>query len=242
LNYKSESINNSGLSKNEEFKELVISNLNFSYDKTSKLILSNINLSIKKGDVIGLIGESGVGKSTLVDLLLGINKPNTGSLIFNDKDIFDPDTRWNRQVGYIQQNVFLSDESLVANIALGIAPEDVDYEKLKEVIEQSQLTSFVDNLPEGLNSDVGERGLRISGGQRQRIGIARALYRNPNFLVFDEATSNLDLKTEEAIIGSIKNLSLFKTIVIIAHRKSALSFCNKIYKVECGNLILETGK
>ncbi len=241
LNFKSESINNAGLSKNEEFKELVISNLNFSYDNTSKLILSNINLTINKGDVIGLIGESGVGKSTLVDLLLGINRPNTGSLMFNNKDIFNSETRWNRQVGYIQQNVFLTDESLIANIALGIAPDDVDYEKLKEVIEQSQLTSFVNNLPEGLNSDVGERGLRISGGQRQRIGIARALYRNPNFLVFDEATSNLDLKTEEAIMKSIKKLSLFKTIVIIAHRKSALSFCSKIYKVEGGNLILETG-
>jgi ABC-type multidrug transport system fused ATPase/permease subunit len=242
LNFNSNTIVVSDQIRNEEFKELVINNLSFSYDSEAKLILSNVNFTIGKGDVVGIIGESGVGKSTLVDLLLGINRPNNGSLVFNGNDIFNPDTRWNRQVGYIQQNVFLSDESLIANIALGVTLEDVDYEKLNEVIEQSQLSSFVQNLPDGLLSNVGERGLRISGGQRQRIGIARALYRNPNFLVFDEATSNLDLKTEEAIMESIKNLSLTKTILIIAHRKSALAFCNKIYKVENGKLYLETFK
>ncbi len=240
LNFKEQLSKEINTSKIEEFNELVISALNFSYDLNSKQVLQNINLNIQKGDVIGLIGESGVGKSTFVDLILGINQPNSGTLLFNGKDIFLPDTNWNHQLGYIQQNVFLSDDTLVANIALGIDSKEVDFNKLKIAIDQSQLTTFVKELPLGLQTYVGERGLRISGGQRQRIGIARALYRNPNFLVFDEATSNLDVQTEAAIMSSIKVLSLTKTIVIIAHRKSALSFCNKIYKIQNGSLILET--
>jgi ABC-type bacteriocin/lantibiotic exporter with double-glycine peptidase domain len=240
ISFKTHSSREIQNSTNENFKELVISELNFSYDSMSKLVLKDINLTINKGDVIGLIGESGVGKSTFVDLILGINQPNSGTLLFNGKDILLPDTNWNHQLGYIQQNVFLSDDTLVANIALGIDAKDVDFKKLNIAIDQSQLTNFVKELPLGLQTNVGERGLRISGGQRQRIGIARALYRNPNFLVFDEATSNLDVQTEAAIMSSIKDLSLTKTIIIIAHRKSALSFCNKIYKIQNGNLKLET--
>lgn len=240
LNFKSHTFNEIGSITIEDFKELIISDLNFSYDLNSKLILKNINLKIQKGDVIGLIGESGVGKSTFVDLILGINQPNRGKILFNCKDIFLADTNWNHQLGYIQQNVFLSDDTLVANIALGIDIKNVDFNMLWQAIEQSQLTTFVNDLPNGLYTNVGERGLRISGGQRQRIGIARALYRNPRFLVFDEATSNLDFETEAAIMTSIKELSFTKTIIIIAHRKSALSFCNKIYKIQDGSLHLES--
>jgi ABC-type multidrug transport system fused ATPase/permease subunit len=240
LNFNLKSYSESNVNINEDFRQLIIEDLKFSYEKNSKIVLNNINLTINKGDIIGIIGESGAGKSTFVDLILGINQPNFGKLIFNGKNIFLPETKWNRQLGYIQQNVFLLDDTLVANIALGIDPEEVDYQKLNKAIEQSQLTSFVNDLPNGLNSNVGERGLRISGGQRQRIGIARALYRNPNFLVFDEATSNLDVQTEAAIMGSIKLLSLTKTIIIIAHRKSALLFCNKIFKIQNANLILES--
>ena len=239
LNFKTYSPTEINHSSNESFKELVIKNLNFSYDRNSKLILKDINLTIKNGDVIGLIGESGVGKSTLVDLILGINQSNSGNIFFNDKDILLPKTKWNHQIGYIQQNVFLSDDTLMANIALGIDSKEVDFVKLNNAIEQSQLTTFVNELPKGLQTNVGERGLRISGGQRQRIGIARALYRSPNFLVFDEATSNLDIQTEAAIMDSIKLLSLTKTIIIIAHRKSALAFCNKIYKIQNAILNLE---
>ena len=184
--------------------------------------LNNVSLNIDKGDIIGIIGESGAGKSTFVDIILGINKVNIGNINFNNKSIYECQSEWFSQIGYIQQNVYLIDDTLAANIAFGIEKTNIDLNKLNSAITQANLTEFVNQLPEGIQTSVGERGLRISGGQRQRIGIARALYREPNFLVFDEATSNLDLNTEAVILDTIKNLSKTKTIVIIAHRQSTL--------------------
>ncbi len=219
-----------------EFKNLNIQNITFSYNTQSKPILKNVSLNIDKGDVIGIIGESGAGKSTFVDIILGINKVNNGDIKFNGQSIYEYKSEWFSQIGYIQQNVYLIDDSLASNIAFGIEKSNIDFNKLNSAIAQANLTEFVNQLPEGINTSVGERGLRISGGQRQRIGIARALYREPNFLVFDEATSNLDLNTEAVILDTIKNLSKSKTIVIIAHRQSTLVFCKDIYRVTNGGL------
>ena len=216
---------------------LKIENITFSYDEFSEAVLKNVSLTINKGDIVGIIGESGAGKSTFVDIILGINSVNSGKIFFNDMLISDFRSEWFSQIGYIQQNVYLIDDTLASNIAFGIDKEKIDLNKLNLVIQQSNLFDFVNKLPDGINTEVGERGLRISGGQRQRIGIARALYREPNFLVFDEATSNLDVKTEKVILDTIKTLSKTKTIIIIAHRRSTLVFCSTIYKIEKGILI-----
>lgn len=215
----------------ENFNKLELNNITFSYEKTNKILLDNINLIINKGDIIGLIGESGVGKSTLVDIILGINTCNNGNILFNGNNIYENLNQWYKQIGYIQQNVYLIDDTLGNNIALGVESEKIDHQKLNKAIEQAQLLDFVNQLELGINTMVGERGVRISGGQKQRIGIARALYNQPNFLIFDEATSNLDLQTEAAVMESIKSLTFDKTMIIIAHRKSALTVCNKIYKI-----------
>jgi ABC-type multidrug transport system fused ATPase/permease subunit len=222
----------------ENFNKLELTNITFSYEKTNKILLDNINLTINKGDIIGLIGESGVGKSTLVDIILGINNCKKGKILFNGKNIYENINNWYNQIGYIQQNVYLIDDTLGNNIALGVESDKIDQKKLTKAIEQAQLLDFVNQLELGINTMVGERGVRISGGQKQRIGIARALYNQPNFLIFDEATSNLDLQTEAAVMESIKSLTFDKTMIIIAHRKSALTVCNKIYKISNKNIQL----
>jgi ABC-type multidrug transport system fused ATPase/permease subunit len=221
---------------NPNFKTLELINIDFQYNEASELILKNINLKINKLDVIGIIGESGAGKSTLIDIILGINTPTNGKIIYNNNDIVKNLYQWHKQIGYIQQSVFLIDDSLLKNIAFGVNDDLIDLDKVNYALNQSQLFDFVKSLPYGLNTIVGERGVRISGGQKQRIGIARALYNNPSILVFDEATSNLDINTENAIMSSISLLSQTKTIIIIAHRKSALTKCNRIFEIKGGFL------
>jgi ABC-type multidrug transport system fused ATPase/permease subunit len=236
----SNKINDTIISETIEFTQLKIENITFSYDKIlSTPILKNVSLEINKGDIIGIIGESGAGKSTFVDIILGIYEVDSGRILFNNKLINEHKSEWFSQIGYIQQNVYLIDNTLASNIAFGIEKDKIDYNKLESAIQQANLQDFVNKLPNGINTTVGERGLRISGGQRQRIGIARALYREPNFLVFDEATSNLDYNTENVILETINNLSKTKTIIIIAHRQSTLVFCKYIYRVENGTLIKE---
>jgi ABC-type multidrug transport system fused ATPase/permease subunit len=185
-----------------------------------------------------IVGESGSGKSTLIDIILGLLMPTDGRVISDKYDISFNLKEWQSKIGYVPQVIYLTDDSLKKNIAFGIPEEMIDYTKLDIAIKASQLDSFIHTLPDGINTFVGERGVRISGGQRQRIGIARALYNNPEILVLDEATSALDTEIEEEVMNSVYNLIGQKTIIIVAHRISTLSKCNKIYKVENSKITL----
>ena len=217
-------------------KEMNICNISFSYGDKNKEVLSDFSLSIKQGERLGIRGSSGAGKSTLMNLMLGLYTPNKGEILIDGVKL-DASTRrmWQNSVGYVPQSVFLLDSTLLENIALGVKPEQIDRQRVMEVIEMASLTEFVEQLPDGLNSRIGEAGCRVSGGERQRIGIARALYKNPDILFFDEATSSLDRATEQSINSSIEELSKRNsniTIVAIAHRDSSLEFCDRIINIE----------
>lgn len=212
-------------------------NVSFKYDGTEKWILDNINLSISKNQSIAIIGASGAGKSTLVDVLLGLLKPDEGHVCVDGKDIHDNISGWNHMLGYIPQSIYLMDDTIRNNIAFGIPEEKISDEKIKKAIEQAQLTDFIRDLEKGIDTEIGDRGVRISGGQRQRIGIARALYNDPQILVFDEATSALDNETEEDLMIAINGLKGTRTMIIIAHRLHTIKDCDQIYLVENGKVI-----
>ena len=217
-------------------KEMNICNISFSYGDKNKEVLSDFSLSIKQGERLGVRGSSGAGKSTLMNLMLGLYTPNKGEILIDGVKLNASTRRmWQNCVGYVPQSVFLLDSTLLENIALGVKPEQIDRQRVMEVIEMASLTEFVEQLPDGLNSRIGEAGCRVSGGERQRIGIARALYKNPDILFFDEATSSLDRATEQSINTSIEELSKRNrniTIVAIAHRDSSLEFCDRIINIE----------
>jgi ABC-type multidrug transport system fused ATPase/permease subunit len=218
------------------FNKIIFRSITFKYVE-NKNILNNINFEINKGDIIGIIGESGSGKSTLVDLILGFHTKYSGNIYMDDNIVTNQSKNWKSFFGYVPQNIYLTDSSIKANIALGIDNEKIDLDKIKLSIKQSQLENLINELDSGVESFVGERGIRLSGGQKQRIGIARALYNNPEILILDEATSALDEITEKEVMRSIYKLKGTKTIIIIAHRISTLSICNKVYKLENSNLI-----
>lgn len=222
-----------------KFRDLRVENLLFSYG--NKEIIKNVNLDIKSGEVIGLIGESGSGKTTLIDLLIGVQKPQKGIIKVDDIDIWNDILGWQKKIGYIPQNIFLLDDSIKNNIAFGVKEEEIDDDQIYRVLKMSSLLKFVEELPDGIDTIIGESGSRLSGGQRQRIGIARALYNNPDIIVLDEATSALDLDTEREIMNTIYNLKEEKTIIIVAHRLTTIRGCNHVYKVEDGNLLEVTG-
>lgn len=201
-------------------------------------VLENINLKIKKGQTIGFIGESGSGKSTLVDMIIGLHEPNSGVILIDGIDDFQISQSWRNNIGYVSQTIYLIDDSIVKNIALGIPENEINFNKVNEVLKQVQLEKFIDNLELGVKTKVGERGVQLSGGQRQRIGIARALYHNPNILILDEATSALDSETEKEVMESIKNLKGDKTIIMIAHRISTLVDCDEIYKIQNKGILI----
>ena len=210
--------------------KISIENVTFKYgDKT---VLEDISFEIFKHQCIGIIGESGAGKSTLVDLIVGLQKPNKGKILIDDIDLNDISDEWMAYIGYISQNIFLVNDTIGNNIAFGIPKDQITSSKIDEVISQVQLTSYIDELPDGLQTKVGERGIQISGGQKQRIGIARALYLNPDVLILDEATSALDNETEESILNLIELFKKTKTIIIISHNIQNLKFCDKIYRIE----------
>lgn len=213
-----------------------IENLSFKYK--GKLILEDINLEIKKGETIGIIGETGSGKSTLADLIIGLLKPSKGKIMVDKINIQNFPISWFKTIGYVSQDIFLIDDTIKANIAFADSPEKIDLNKINNSINSAQLKSFIDELEEGLDTKVGERGVQLSGGQIQRIGIARALYNNPDFLIFDESTASLDIETEKKVMESIYNLDSQKTILIIAHRLSTLERCDKIFKIEDKKLII----
>jgi len=227
-------------SVNIKFKEkIVVKKVFFKYPNSQKNSLQDINMIIPYGSSVGLIGGSGMGKSTLIDVILGLLDPDSGSILVDGIDIKKQLRGWQDNIGYVSQSIFLSDDSLRKNIAFGLPDSDIDENKINRVLKASELLEFVEQLPNGLNTFVGERGIRISGGQRQRIGIARALYNNPKVLVLDEATSSLDVETESKVMDSVYALKDV-TLIIIAHRLSTVNHCDKIYSIKSG--VLSEGK
>ena len=211
----------------------------FRYNSETKNIIDAVSFRIKKGEVVGIIGQSGSGKTTLVDLLLGLIKPTEGIISVDNVDINKSLVGWQSNIGYVPQNIFLTDDTLKNNIAFGVEEQAIDLSRLAEVIKLAQLSRYVDELPNGINTIMGERGSKLSGGQRQRIGIARALYNDPDILVFDEATSALDSKTESEFLRVIKEFSDKKTILFITHKESSLkSLTDRIFKMENGKIFL----
>jgi ABC-type bacteriocin/lantibiotic exporter with double-glycine peptidase domain len=211
--------------------------ISFKYDGSEATILDNINLVVEKNKMIGFVGESGAGKSTLVDIILGLLKVNKGQIKVDGRiDIYSNLRGWQDQIGYVPQTIYLTDDTIAKNIAFGLDEKNIDHNALNNTIKVAQLDQFIKDLPEGVETIVGERGVRISGGQRQRIGIARALYHNPSILVLDEATSSLDVDTEKWVMEAINELQYNKTIIIITHRLSTVDHCDQIYKIEKGRL------
>lgn len=202
-------------------------------------ILKGISLSIEKGKTVGFIGESGAGKSTFIDIFLGLLKPTQGSICIDGVSIQKGMRSWQNLIGYVSQSIYLTDDTLRRNIAFGLSDDQIDENSIQNAVRLAQLQNFVDTTPNGLDTIVGERGVRLSGGQRQRIGIARALYHNPSVLVLDEATSSLDIETEKGVMEAINALHGVKTILIIAHRLSTLDSCDVIFKLNNGYLVEE---
>jgi len=218
-----------------------IVDLCFGYDKSTSLVLKELNFTINKFEKIGIVGSSGSGKSTLVDLLMGLYPLLKGEIKYDGIDIFENLKSWQKNIGYVPQDIFLLDNSIKNNICFGIVNSEINEEKLQKAIYDSQLLDFINNLENGIETKVGERGVQISGGQRQRIGIARALYNNPNILILDEATSALDNKTEKELINSVRDLK-DKTVIMIAHRLTTLVDCDRVFELVDGKLNLKNIK
>lgn len=215
-------------------KRIRLADITYAYPNTDVLIFDHADMEIPVGAAVGIVGASGAGKTTIVDILLGLLEVKTGTVYADDVDIRSQYRAWLKNVGYIPQMIFMLDDTIRKNVAFGVAAEEIDENRIWEVLKEAQLDEFVRNLPEGLDTGIGERGIRLSGGQRQRIGIARALYNDPEVLILDEATSALDNDTEAAIMESINRLHGRKTLVIIAHRLQTIEKCDMIYRVEGG--------
>lgn len=218
------------------FESLTLKNINFNYVSNTP-VLRNISLTIERNQSIGFVGHSGSGKSTLIDIMLGLLSQKTGNIVINGRNIDDVLPEWQRSVGYIPQDIYLIDDTIKANIAFGVKEDYIDYDQVMTVLEISQLDELICSLPNGIETVIGERGVKLSGGQRQRIGIARALYHNPQILVMDEATAALDNATEKAFMKAINNLKGEKTLIMIAHRLSTVKDCDIIYFMENGEII-----
>ena len=214
-----------------EFKQV-----NFNYDGSKINILNDINFQINKNEFIGIIGETGSGKSTLIDLLTGLIKPVSGSIEVDGNSISKNPNSWIEKIGYVPQNVYLTDDTIEKNISFGY-DKDMSNEEMEKAIKNAQLTKFIASLKDGIKTKVGERAVKISGGERQRIGIARALYRNPDILLFDEATSALDIETENSFFNTLNSLKKKKTIIFITHRRNNLGFFNQVFLIKNTNLI-----
>ena len=226
------------LNENQEIvfeNEINISNINFQY-LTGKILLTNVNFNIKKGTTVGIIGKSGAGKSTFLNIFTGLLKPTKGSILVDSIDIATVMKLWRKKIGYVSQDIFLLDSSIAENIAFGIPKENIDYNKVKNCIILAELDTYIRELKEGLNTTVGEKGVRISGGQRQRLGLARALYHEPDILILDEATNSLDINTENTILNTLKNLKTKFTILIISHHKNPLKIADVVYELKSNTL------
>lgn len=217
-------------------KEIVLQDITYAYPNTDKLIFDRASLTIRVGTAIGIVGGSGAGKTTIVDILLGLLKVKSGTVYADGVNVMEHYREWLKNIGYIPQMISLLDADIRKNVAFGVREEDIDEEKLWHALKEAQLDEFVNSLPDKEYTGVGERGIRISGGQRQRIGIARALYHDPEVLILDEATSALDNETEAAIMDSINRLHGRKTLIIIAHRLQTIEKCDEVYRVENGKI------
>ena len=221
------------------FESIDFSNVSFGYVGAAQKSLQDISLKISHGEAVGLVGPSGSGKSTLVDVLLGLLAPQSGEVRVNGLPIREKLDIWRTTVGYVPQTIFLIDDSLRRNIAFGLPNKEIDEKCVEQAIELAQLKDFVAGLPDGLETVVGERGVRLSGGQRQRIGIARALYNQPEVLVLDEATSSLDTETEQGVLQAVQALQGTKTVIIVAHRLSTVEYCDRLYRLESSRIVDE---
>ena len=218
-------------------KSIVLNQIDHTYEGTTKSTLNKVSLNIPFGNMVGFVGESGSGKSTLIDIILGLLNPTNGSVKIDNVDIQKDLRGWQNQIGYVPQDIFLTDDTLRKNVAFAISDKDISDQSVDDAIKGANLEEFVKNLPEGLNTMVGERGVRLSGGQRQRIGIARALYHKPKVLVLDEATSALDVDTENEIMEGITKLKKNKTVLIVSHRLSTVSKCDSLFILDNGKVV-----
>ncbi|MBT7623997.1 MAG: ABC transporter ATP-binding protein [Flavobacteriaceae bacterium] len=222
--------------KSLEFKKLIeIDEISYSYDDTEDFALNNISFSFKKGEFIGIMGKSGSGKSTFVDIFMGLFAPKSGNIKIDGK-ILEDFVSWRSKIGYVPQNIYLIDNTIANNIAFGIPSKKIDMNRVNYVLKEAQLFDFIHSLPLSTETMVGERGVRLSGGQRQRLGIARALYHNPEILVLDESTSALDNLTEKGIMDSILNLKKNTTVIFVTHRLNTIKECDQVFKMEKGSI------
>ena len=233
---KKEKFSSSKNIKNK-FEKIELKNISFSYLNSNDLVLKNISLSITNGESIGIMGSSGSGKTTLIDIILGLLKIDSGEILLNNRNLYNHLSEWKSQVAYLPQKVFVIDDSLKQNISLLKKDEKINLKKLNESIKKARLNDLIDQLENGIETKVGERGSRISGGQSQRVSLARAFYHERNVLILDEATSSLDYETELKIVDEIKFLKGKTTLIVIAHRLSTLKHCDKIYKIENGLIV-----
>lgn len=213
-------------------KQLELKDVSFKYPTAATPSLQDVSLVVKRGEAVGFVGPSGAGKSTLVDVILGLFAPTSGVVSVDGSDVHQNLRNWQNQIGYVPQAIYLTDDTLRRNVAFGLNDENIDDDLVREAIHLAQLQEFVSTLPDGLETVVGERGVRLSGGQRQRIGIARALYHKPSVLVLDEATSSLDTPTEHGVMQAVQALQGSKTVIIVAHRLSTVEYCDRLYRIE----------
>tara|TARA_Y100000816_G_C26102048_1_gene584378 strand:- start:841 stop:2604 length:1764 start_codon:yes stop_codon:yes gene_type:complete len=223
--------------KKDIYGDIEFKKINFKYPSSKKYIFRNLNLKLKKGQIIGVIGESGSGKTTLIDLILGLLKPTSGIITSNNINIDLYKYEWRKKLGYVPQDIYLIDESIKKNILIGLKKSEINIKRLNRSLEQSRVNKFLNKLDKKLSTNVGEMGVKISGGQKQRIGIARALYKDPKVIIFDEATSSLDRENEKKIIKDIKSLSRNKIVIFVTHKKENLKFADKILRVSENKVI-----
>ena len=238
--------NNSYIQKNTQQKNLNqpikfqrqinVKNLCFSYPTRKEFSLSEISITIKKGESIGIIGKTGSGKSTMINLLIGLLKPSKGKVEVDGLNILSNLSEWYKKIGYVPQSIYLMDDTIKKNIAFGLLDDDINEALIKQAVEKASLNTLLNSLPNGLDTIVGERGIGLSGGQQQRIGIARALYRDPEILILDEATSSLDNSTEKQIMDSIELLKRKITLLTVTHRLSTVNKCDKIFFIDKGKI------
>ena len=221
--------------------EITLENISYNYPDTAYPVISNINLTIKRNTSVAFVGSTGSGKTTLIDIILGLLPPQQGRLLIDDMPLDSSNTiKWQRKIGYVPQHIYLSDDTAARNIAFGVSDKQIDWEALEEAARIANIQDFItDELPQGYETLVGERGIRLSGGQRQRIGIARALYHDPEVLVFDEATSALDGVTEEMVLQAMENAAKLKNLIIIAHRLTTVKNCDMVYLLDRGRIVAE---
>ncbi len=218
-------------------QRVTFQDISFTYAERTQAVLDNVSITIERGETVGIVGKSGSGKTTLIDIFLGLISPKSGDIKVDGTSIYSDMSGWRKLLGYVPQSIYLIDGTISENVAFGINKSEIDTHQLLQALEMAQLTSFIEELPEGLETVVGDKGVKLSGGQRQRIGIARVLYHNPEILVLDEATSALDAETEESVTEAIYAIGKNKTMILIAHRLCTLKNCDRLILLDKGKVV-----